>query len=57
MSSPFYKQPWFIPVSVLVSIILWLQLMPSPIQSNISIKDSTDEIRQYVQVYIYHIDI
>jgi len=29
---PFYKQPWFIPISVLVAIILWLQLMPGDLQ-------------------------
>ena len=53
MNSPFYKQPWFIPVSVLILIIVWLQLMPSPLDSSISNKVTADEMRQYVQVYIY----
>jgi hypothetical protein len=26
---PFYKQPWFIPISVLTCILIWLQLSPT----------------------------
>ena len=52
MNPPFYKQPWFIPVSVLIVIILWLQLMPSPLDSSISNKVTSDEMRQYVQVLL-----
>lgn len=48
MNSPFYKQPWFIPVSVLIVIIICLQIMPSPINDNSKFKP--DEIRQFVQV-------
>jgi len=47
MNSPFYKQPWFIPVSVLILIILWLQMMPG--QLNDSDKMHPDAIRQFVQ--------
>ena len=49
MNSPFYKQPWFIPVSVLIIIILWLQLMPT-VHDNAN-KFKPDEIRQFVQVF------
>ena len=36
MSTPFYRQPWFFPVSVLVCIIVWLQLNSSvPISTGV----------------------
>lgn len=28
-AAPFYKQPWFIPITVLVGIIFWLQFIPN----------------------------
>lgn len=27
-NTPFYKQPWFIPMTILLTIMLWLQLSP-----------------------------
>eukprot|EP00600_Ochromonadales_sp_CCMP1393_P007890 CAMPEP_0174968032 /NCGR_PEP_ID=MMETSP0004_2-20121128/7906_1 /TAXON_ID=420556 /ORGANISM="Ochromonas sp., Strain CCMP1393" /LENGTH=446 /DNA_ID=CAMNT_0016217215 /DNA_START=65 /DNA_END=1405 /DNA_ORIENTATION=- len=28
INTPFYKQPWFIPIAMLMGILLWLQLSP-----------------------------
>jgi len=28
-SAPFYKQAWFIPMTILLTILLWLQLSPT----------------------------
>lgn len=39
---PFYRQPWFVPVSLLMIILLWLQLTPSEVQQTTAVRNSKD---------------
>lgn len=51
-NSPFYKQPWFIPVTILVGIILWLQVMPNNLTvgsgSTVSKHSIHEEIKDFI---------
>lgn len=53
-NNAFYRQPWFLPISVLICIILWLQLLPGNVDPSGGLHTdgrkpmSTEDIHAYI---------
>lgn len=50
-NAPFYRQPWFLPVAILLFILVWLQLTPYGNNSNIALTSGYSKLLYFNSLF------